>query len=116
MCGQPIELHDDDWSNTSFKHNPQIHNIVNKFLKTEKGKSIKIGKIKKRRSNTIKSSYISFGCVKCDSLFGDFYLPNAYTFKINHENYLSISADVELPKIKEEHPHWCFSENKGFCE
>ncbi len=115
-CGQQIELQDDDWSNNSFKHNPQIHNIVNNFLKTEKGKSIKIGEIKKRYSNTIKSSYISFGCIKCDSLFGDFYLPNAFAYKFEHKNYLSIFADIELPKIKEEHPHWCFSESKEFCE
>ena len=115
-CGQKIELHDDDWGNNSFKHNPQIHNVVNDFLKTKKGKSIKMGKIKVRYSNTIKSSYVSFGCIKCDSLFGDFYLPDAFSYKKNHENYLSIFAEIELPEIQEEHPHWCLSESKEFCE
>jgi len=116
QCGQPIELQNEDWNNNSVRHNPQIHKAVDNFLKTEKGKSIRIGKIKPRFSNDIKSSYTSFGCMKCDRLIGDFYLPCAFIYKINHKNYLSIFADVQLPKIKEEHPHWCFSESKEFCE
>ena len=115
-CGQPIEIHDTDWNNNSLKHNHQIHEAVSNFMKTEKGKFIRIGEIKERYSHTIKSSYMSFGCLKCDSLFGDFHMPNVYIYKIQHKRCFSIFANIKIHSIKEEKTHWCFSKIQDFCE
>lgn len=53
---------------------PAILAKVNDFLKSEKGKHIKLATIKKRYSYTMNKEYISFGCNKCDSIFGEFHL------------------------------------------
>ena len=115
-CGQSICIEEESWSNNALKYNPQILKAIHKFLKTEKGKSIRIGEIKKRYSKTIKSSYMSFGCCKCDSIFGDWFIQTEILEAKDNENNLSIVAEIQIPKIKVKHPHWCYSENNAFCE
>jgi len=115
-CDQLIEIHDTDWDFNSLKHDYQIHEAVSNFIKTEKGKFIKIGEIKERYSHTIKSSYMSFGCIKCDSLFGDFHMPNVYIYKIQHKKCFSIFSNIKIHSIIKEKPHWCFSKTQDFCE
>ncbi len=63
----------DMWSGEKFEFRPEILKAVMDFLSSEVGKNIHMGEIKKRFSKTVQQEYKSFGCYKCDSLFGDFF-------------------------------------------
>ena len=51
--------------------NPQILNKLKEWHSNNT--HITLGTIKKRYSNTTQTSYMSFGCPKCDAIFGDWY-------------------------------------------
>nr|WP_319573435.1 hypothetical protein [uncultured Draconibacterium sp.] len=115
-CGQDIHLDSPMWEDDDLEFNPQITKTIADFTKTEEGKFLKIGYIKNRYSNTIHNTYKSFGCYRCDAIFGDWY---------NHEEVLeakmegpisSINVNIDLSMMQEEKEHWCFSENRQFCE
>ncbi len=114
-CGLKIDLRSPMWSDEDLKYNPQILKAINNFTKTKEGQHIKIGQIKKRYSKTINSSYKSFGCYKCDSLFGDWYLEEeimeANLYGINTK----LNVKLELPDIIENEEHWCYNEDNDFC-
>lgn len=80
---------------------PDILAKINDFLKSEKGKHINLATIKQRYSSTMGKEYVSFGCNKCDAIFGEFYLKdyilNEAYFEILHEqNNFSFEVDFEL--------------------
>lgn len=119
-CECDIELMDAFWDDNKFEFYPIILKIVNEIINSEKGKRIKLGEIKKRYSHTVKKSYMSFGCVKCDSIFGDFPLMEE-RLEIESEdriNDIVFVKEIDLlkPIILKNNPHWCFSELKEFCE
>mgnify|MGYP001097626420 CR=1 FL=1 len=116
ICGEDMYLESVMWENDAIEFSPVIRNAIKEFLLTDKGKNIKIGKIKKRFSKTVGHSYLSFGCVKCDAIFGGWY---------NHEEIMEVKmygaaiayeVELELPVIREDSEHWCFNESKEFCE
>ncbi len=74
-----------------------------------------ISKIKKRYSKTINSSYKSFGCYKCDSIFGDWYLNQEIMEARMYGKNIELNIDIELPEIIEYREHWCYSENSDYC-
>jgi len=119
-CGCNIEVIDTFWDDIKFEFYPTILNVVNEIINSEDGKNLKLGKIKKRYSRTVRKSYMSFGCIKCDAIFGDFPLMEE-RLEIESEgknNDIVFVKEIELlkPIISEDKPHWCFSESKEFCE
>ena len=76
--------------------------------------------IKERYSNMTASSYMSFGCKKCDSIFGDWYIRNA-VIDTWYGDGIADKFMIENNKVKFENvivdiPHWCHPGNKKFCE
>ena len=60
---------------------------------------------------------MSFGCYKCDSIFGDFYVMDAKLEMIYDPKALTHQGEIELREtIKLDIPHWCFPVNKQFCD
>lgn len=116
-CGEDMYLESVMWQeDDAIEFSPVIQNAIRDFLVTDKGKGIKIGRIKKRFSKTVGHSYMSFGCSKCDAIFGGWH---------NHEEIMEVKmsgpdivfeVELELPIIREEREHWCLSEKKEFCE
>lgn len=119
-CGCSIDLINTFWDDSKFEFYPPILNAVSEIVNSEKGKNIRIGKIKKRYSYTVKKSYISFGCYKCDSIFGDFPLMEERIEILSNEgdvNDIVFEKEIELKTpLTENKAHWCFSESKEFCE
>ena len=102
---------------------PQIQAAVQRFLESVKGKDIKVGPIKQRYSRTVQDSYSSYGCYYCDAIFGVFYLSESkscvhYDWETagQSDKYIQHTVEVDLGKVVEEWPHWCFSEDGHFCE
>jgi hypothetical protein len=60
--------------------------------------------IKPRHSKTLGRAYQSFGCARCDAIFGDWFL---------REQAISVSeapphwAVLTAPAVHAPHPHWC---------
>ena len=52
----------------------EIVELVKRYINEHPEKNILMGEVKERYSNTTKENYMSFGCPKCDGIFGDFYL------------------------------------------
>lgn len=108
------------WESDKLIFRPEILNKITEYSKTDKGKYLNLSKIKNRYSNTVGDSYMSFGCNKCDSLFGDFYISRAIFEAQCGINKIvdKISLDVEIEDIDLSRPipHWCHSGNDVFCE
>jgi len=119
-CGCNIDVMETLWDDSKFLFNPVILKMINEIINSEDGKNLKLGEIKKRYSHTIKKSYISFGCIKCDAIFGDFPLMEE-RLEIESEDRINDivfvkKIDLLKPIISKNKPHWCFSELKEFCE
>lgn len=105
------------WSGGNFEFKPEIINAVREYLKTEEGKDIHIGKIRERFSKTVQNKYKSFGCYKCDSIFGDFFVFEA-EIDLMYEPPERFFETIVYPKKATtlKLPHWCFPDDKNFCE
>lgn len=105
------------WSGGNFEFKPEIISAVKEYLKTEDGKNIHIGEIKERFSKTVKNKYKSFGCYKCDSLFGDFFVFEA-KIDLMYEPPEKFFETIVYPKkcTTMKFPHWCFPKDENFCE
>lgn len=90
--------------------------MVRKITNSESGKNFKIGQVKKRFSKTAGGSYLSHGCYYCDALFGDFPLRSEKHEALNDLDNFRFSMEIEIGKINDKAPHWCYSENGEFCE
>jgi len=116
VCDRNIRKMESMWDGDSLDKHSQVYEAVQRFLKTDKGKNLKIGQLKTRYSNTVQSYYPSFGCYDCDAIFGDFYLQTEKMYACENPDNIKITAVVEFDTITEEDPHWCFSESRDFCE
>lgn len=105
------------WQSNSMKFRPEIVELARHFIENRKDLDLKLGQIKSRYSHTVEDSYTSFGCFKCDSIFGDWYVMDAemdmlYAPKeLTHQGEIHLKQIIEIP-IR----HWCFPDNRQFCE
>jgi len=95
-------------------------NIMSKVLEyASSNKKLNIATIKERYSNTTDSSYMSFGCTKCDSIFGDWFVHEAmietlYGDGVIDKVYISkkdVTSDLTIYI-----PHWCHPGENDFCK
>ena len=81
-------------------------------------KHLKLATVKTRYSHTVGDSYMSFGCHKCDSIFGDFYVHEAIIDSWYGDGIIDkfkFKVDFDM-KLRQEIPHWCHSGEHAFCE
>jgi len=113
-------LHKDEmlWSSNRKEYMPEIIDSVQNYMKTEKGKYLKLGKIEERYSDTVGHSYVSFGCSKCNSIFGDFYVHEAIIDSFYGDGVIDkIRCEIEMNiDLNMDLPHWCHPNNGVFCE
>jgi len=116
-CNAKIKPEEALWESNSIEYRPEIIELAEKCIENRKDLNLKLGQIKKRYSNTVKKSYISFGCYKCDSIFGDFFVMEAKIDIMYGPKELSYQGEIELRENFELHlPHWCFPDDKQFCD
>jgi hypothetical protein len=100
----------------SIEYRPEIIELAQSFVASRKDLDLKLGQIKKRYSKTVEDSYTSFGCYKCDSIFGDFFVMEAKIDIMYEPKKLTHQGEIELKEsYKPNIPHWCFPDNKQFC-
>jgi hypothetical protein len=115
-CNAEIRPHEALWESNSMEYRPEIIELAQNFIESRKDLDLKLGKIKNRFSNPVNDSYTSFGCYKCDSIFGDFYVMEAKHEKMYEPKELSYQEEIELKEsIELPIHHWCFPDNKQFC-
>jgi hypothetical protein len=114
-CNAVIRPEEALWESLSIEYRPEIIDLAERFVQSKT--DLRLGQIKMRYSNTVQHAYMSFGCYKCDSLFGDFYVMDAKMEavyddeKITHTGEIELTHDIELADI----PHWCFPDDGHFC-
>jgi len=114
-CGLEMDFLGSMWDDEDFKYNSQILNAVNNFTKTEEGQQIRMGQIKKRFSKTVGHSYMSFGCFKCDAIFGDWFLNEDIIEAKMYGTSFELNVEIKLPDIVVQQNHWCYCENNDHC-
>ncbi len=119
VCGKPVLESNDQRNEIPLHFHPEIREAARNFLNTNQGKSLNMGIIKSRYSNTIRNSYVSFGCPWCNAIFGEHY----YFDELCKAKYLDdtqkISHKVEVnctPNLLEWTSHWCYSPSRIFCK
>lgn len=113
-CNAKIKPEEALWDSSSIEYKPEIIELAKQF---ENKSNIKLATIKERHSYTVDKSYQSFGCHKCNSIFGDFYVMQAKIDVMYGPKELTYQGEIELNKrIELEIPHWCFPENNQFCD
>lgn len=116
-CNAKIQPDESLWESNSMEYRPEIIELAQKFIESRNDLDLNLGQIKKRYSKTVNDSYTSFGCYKCDSIFGDYFVMEAkleimYEPKeLTYQGEIELRENVELPI-----PHWCFPNNNQFCD
>lgn len=115
-CNAEIKPDEALWESNSIEYIPEIIAFTKSYVENRPELNLHLAQIKERFSNTVGDSYVSFGCCKCDSLFGDFYVMEAKLDVMYDPNTLFCEGDIELKQnIDMNIPHWCFPSNGCFC-
>lgn len=117
-CNTIVDHQEELWVSEKLAFNPEIIKKITEYTQTENGQHICLSSIKERYSGTMDMSYMSFGCRKCDSIFGDFYVHEAiidtwYGDGIADQITIKLDSDID---IHEDIPHWCHPGKHEFCE
>lgn len=116
-CNAKIQPSEALWESNSMQYRPEIIELAQKFVVSRKDLDLKLGQIKKRFSKTIEDSYMSFGCYKCDSIFGDWFIMEAKIELMYEPKDLTYQGEIELNEsVRLPIQHWCFPDNKQFCD
>lgn len=117
-CNAIIRPEENLWDSSKVEYRTEIIRLAKEFRETEQGKSLRLGEIKRRFSKTVQDSYISFGCYKCDSIFGDWFVMETqleavygYGQVASIEGEINLDRNIELPI-----PHWCYPGELPFCD
>jgi hypothetical protein len=115
-CNAKIKPEEALWESNSIEYRPEIIELAQRFIASRKDLDLKLGEIKERYSKTVEGSYTSFGCYKCDSIFGDWFVMEAKIDLMYGPKELTHQGEIELRESCELNiPHWCFPANKQFC-
>ena len=117
-CNTEIFEGEGMWTDEKFSFHPEIIKRIQEYSRTEPGKKLRLATIKRRYSRTIDASYMSFGCYKCDSIFGDWYVHEAEIDAWYGDGVIdtcSFNVDFDL-NMRQNIPHWCHPGEHDFCE
>ena len=115
-CNAKIKPAEALWGSNSIEYRPEIIELAQRFVESRKDLDLKLAQIKERYSKTVGDAYTSFGCYKCDSIFGDWFVMEAKLDLMYGPNELTHQGEIELSENFElSIPHWCFPDNKQFC-
>ena len=119
-CNHSIRINSSFGSGKNLEFYPQVLQAIKEIKQTSEGGHIHIGPIKKRYSRTAKRSYLSFGCLKCDSIFGEFPLmEERLEIACGDGNpFETFEKDIMLkePIVCYVKPHWFVTETDRFYE
>lgn len=93
-------------------HNPIIVSSVKKYLSLHTEMNYRIGDIKERHSNSMETSYLSFGCPYCDAIFGDHFLKEIkadYIYEADDDDVHMIELTEPL-NISSDTPYWTITD------
>lgn len=117
-CNTTVYHQEAMWSSEKLAFRNDIIDKIKEYTQTEEGKQLSLSSIKERYSNTVGESYMSFGCHKCDSIFGDWYVHEAVIdswYDADDINTVTIKLDNDID-ISEDIPHWCHPGEYDFCD
>ncbi len=115
-CNTIINYNEAMWTSDKLVFHPFIINKIQDYANSVK--HLKLATVKTRYSHTVGDSYMSFGCHKCDSIFGDFYVHEAIIDSWYGDGIIDkfkFKVDFDM-KLRQEIPHWCHSGEHAFCE
>jgi hypothetical protein len=117
-CSFAIDQEEAMWGDDKNAYLPHVLKAVNNILKSPQGSKLRVGEIKKRFSGAVGASYSSFGCYKCDSIFGDWFVMHEELDARNgitpiNTFEIEVEADKQLISA---YGHWCYPEDKDFCD
>lgn len=115
-CNTIINYEEAMWVSDKLVFHPFIISKIQDYANLNKYLNLAI--VKPRYSHTVGDSYMSFGCHKCDSIFGDWYVQNAVMDSWNGEGIIDkfkFKVDFDL-NLKHDIPHWCHPGEHNFCE
>jgi len=117
-CNALVRPEETLWGSDQKEYFPEIVQLANEFISTEEGKHLHLGEIKPRFSKTVQDAYMSFGCYKCDSIFGDWFVMEAQMEAIyGYGQVASVERDIKLIRnIEMNIPHWCYPDDLQFCD
>jgi hypothetical protein len=116
-CNAKIEPDEAIWESNNMEYRPEIIELAQKYVANNKNLNLNLAQIKMRHSKTINRSYMSFGCYKCDSIFGDFFVMEAKLDLMYGPKELAFRGEIELlENIELLIPHWCLPDNSHFCD
>lgn len=116
VCNQDFYAMGPMWDSDDIDKHPKIYDAVRHFLESKDGEALKVGQLKKRYSKTVRHSYLSHGCYYCDAIFGDFFQSSKKLDGLNDLNSIRHKTEVDLGRLIKEEQHWCYAENRQFCE
>lgn len=118
MCNAIARPFENAWDSSKFEYRPEVIRAVRRFLETDEGRRLRVGDIKMRHSKTVGNAYVSFGCYKCDSIFGDFYVCEEQQFAALDNDCVAFFMEdirLSLPSALP-FPHWCHVETGSYCD
>ena len=117
-CNTKIFPNEALWVSNKLVFKPEIATKVNDYIKSVKERNLNIGTVKERYSKTTESSYVSFGCPKCDAIFGDWYFHETIinTFYGNGIVDKILIDGNFTTQLGQSIPHWCHPGEHKFCE
>jgi hypothetical protein len=97
---------------------PAVLALVRQWLAGEgRGTNVKLGEIKPRYSRTMETSYTSFGCPHCNSIFGDWFVREAVMEAHLYDQEVA-GFDVERQALgnADQQGHWCLpADGVSYC-
>ncbi len=117
-CNTLINFDEAMWASDKLAFHPAIVEKIQDYANIEEGKHLQLAPVKTRYSHTVGDSYMSFGCYKCDSIFGDWFVREAVIESWDGNGIvdkLKFKIDFDL-NLRQEIPHWCHPGEYDFCE
>jgi len=117
-CNSKIFHNEEMWASNKLVMQPDIAARISEYEKSVEEQNFKIGKMKERFSKTVQDSYLSFGCPRCDAIFGDWFLYETIidTLYGDGVDYRMLIKGNFISKFGHDIPHWCHPGEHDFCE
>lgn len=94
-------------------NSPDVKELITTHVDNQKLRAAGIGSVKNRYSKTVGHSYISNGCIHCDSLMGDFFLCEIYGDMDDDPEVMIEFAFTYTRTMKSISGEWVFDNKKA---